>query len=333
MAEILARMATTATIEQGGAKVSITKEVLETFAEQITNGQAKPFTVDHDPFCLPIGKMAEAWVEPFGEGYALIGRVYVEETYSTLTHSTTGVNFVCLTFDQHPKAFGTRSYGTPTDQHDSLQVDLANFADAHDYEAFALEVGKIDSGISCSQGIARHSAVPEPFVQFVISNLDVGAAMAVGLWVAARVGKFVSYTVDETLRKTADEVSDSLSQKLKKILAAFGRNRPHDDRPTTLQIVIPGNPELILLQRVTTNEEFLPLDLHVLAEEMERFGDILQEAVSAVFARTQSDDWKLQYITTKSGQVIGSIDCYNRTMNTLEQITKSRKSNEDASSE
>ena len=77
MAEIFARVATTGIIKQGGVTIRITKEALESFPGQVAREHAIPITIDHDPFSLPIGKIEEAWVEPFGEEYAVVARLEV----------------------------------------------------------------------------------------------------------------------------------------------------------------------------------------------------------------------------------------------------------------
>ena len=323
MSELFARVATTGIIQQGSVKVRFTREALESFPEQVAAGQAIPITVDHDPFCLPIGKVEEAWVEPFGEEYALVARIHIEDTYSVATHKRSGIDLVRLAFDDNTKPFGSRSYKKTEVRQDTLSVDLANFNSPQDYTAFANQVCAIDGTISCDNRIQRHAFGPEPYLHFVLSNPEIGAAMTVGVWVLARVEKFVRYTVDETLRKVADDISDSLSMKMKDILRTYVSHRSQDNRASLAQIVIPGNLELILLVKTEVDEEFPAIELEKLAAEMEKYGDILQEAESAVFARVGINDWKLQYVTTRSGQVIGTLECYERTKEMFHRMKQS----------
>ena len=205
-----------------------------------------------------------------------------------------------------------------------MDSGLANFAGPKDYEAFANQVYSIDEALSCDKGIQRYSVGPEPFLQLVVSNPEMSMAMAVGVWVIARAERFVRYTVDETLRKVADDISDSLSRKMKAILRAYASRGSQDHRAAVTQIVIPGNLELILLVKTEVDEEFPNIDLAKLTAEMEKYGDLLQEAESAVFARVGGDHWKLQYLTMRSGQVIGTRDCYNRTIELLHGMGQSR---------
>ena len=205
----------------------ITREAIESFPEQVATGQAIPITIEHDPFCLPIGKVEEAWVEPFGEEYALVARIHLEDTYTVGTHLRSGVELVKLDFENNARPFGARIYEKTEELRDTLSVDLANFSRPQDYTAFANQVGAIDDTISCDAGVVRHSLVPPPFLQLVLSNPEICAALAVGVWVLGRAERFVRYTVDETLRKVADEISDSLSMKMKNILESVRESPIH----------------------------------------------------------------------------------------------------------
>ena len=71
-------------MKQGGISVRITKEAIESFPEQVAQGPALPMTIDHDPFALPLGKIEEAWVEPYGNEYAVVVRVSVEDAPSVV---------------------------------------------------------------------------------------------------------------------------------------------------------------------------------------------------------------------------------------------------------
>ena len=322
MVEIFARVATTGVVQQGNVKVEFTKEALDSFPEQISGDQAVPFTIEHDPYCLPLGKIEEAWVEPFGNEHAVIARIRIEDTFTLLKHRASDADLVLLDFANNPKPFVARSYKGIADGGAILSVDLANFANPRDYDAFKSDIATIDGKISCDRGIVRHSLGPEPLFQFVLSNPDITAAMAVGVWVVARIEKFVRYTVDQTLRKVADDISNALSMKLKNILKAYINRRNQDKRDVTTKIVIPSNPELILLVTTKHNEEFPNIELSELTEEMEKYGDILQEADTVVLARVGSNSWEFQYMTTRTGKVIGTIDCHNRTLEKLQNMNQ-----------
>ena len=317
MTELLARVATTGIVKQGGFRVRLTREAIESFPAQIAEDQAIPFTINHDPFCMPIGKIEEAWVEPYGEEYAVMARIHLEDAYSVRTYPGSGVALVHLDFANNPKPFKReRSRKVEQRQH-ILSVDLANFDNLQDYTRFEDDVALIDDDIACGHDIGRHALIPEPFIQFVVSNPELSAVLA---WTFLRAEKFVRYAADETLRKIGDDISDFLSMKIKGILSAYGSHRSKDNRPPVTEIVIPGDTELTLLVRTEVDEEFPTIDMTKLTAEMEKHRDILQDADSATFARVGTNNWEFQYLKTRSGKVVGTLECYKRTEETMRRM-------------
>ena len=117
------------------------------------------------------------------------------------------------------------------------------------------------------------------------------------------------------MRKVADEISDSLSSKLIGFLKAYKNCQPKDDRPITSQIVIPtDNTHLILLTKLERDEDHPRIDLEKLTAEMAKYADLLEDAEEATFARVGIDDWEFLYLKTRSGRVIGTIECYQKTV-------------------
>ena len=191
---------------------------------------------------------------------------------------------------------------------------MVNFSSATDHSQFIDEVNQIDEHAT-SEIIGRHSLVPEPILQFVISNPDLSAVLGIGAWWAVnRIEKFLEYTVDETLKKTGDAIYDSLSMKLRRVFGAYKNRQSDDERPVLLQIVIPGDIDLILLDRVQNSEEPPKIDLQKLAAEIEKYSDLLQLAQEVTFVKSEVDDWKFQYLKTRTGEVIGTLECLELTV-------------------
>ena len=317
MTEITAVIATTGIVERGGARIMIAKEAIESIPGQIAGDRAAPMIANHDPFCLPIGKLKEAWVEPLGSELAAVVSIQIEDNPSIETNHS-GVGLVRLDFEDDPRPFKRQEMEIGT-----LAVDQANFDNVQDYNEFTKDVGHIDDKLTCSNGLGRHALTPEPLIQFVVSNPEISAALA---WILQRLEIFVRYTVDETLRKVADDISDSLSAKLKNILKAYGNRRSNDSRPTVTKIIIPGDTELTLLVKTGPGEEFPAMDLRKLTAEMEEYGELLQEADCATFTRVGVNDWEFLYLTTRSGKVIGTLECHERTLDLLRSMRKGRDS-------
>lgn len=325
MAEIIARAASTGVFRQGGVYVRITKEALESMNES-PDGKAVPVTIGHDPYSLPIGKIQETWIEPDGEEYVLMVRIHIEDGYSRRIHRRSGIELVVLEFGDSQRPFTLVNYDTPYVGQDSLTVDLANFDSIKNYEAFANDVNAIDSTLVCDNKIVRQALVPDPFLQFVLSNPELTVALSVGVWIVARLEKFVRYTVDETLKKVADEIATAASDKIRKIMRSYQERRSQDGRAVVSQVVIPGTPTVVLLTKTELGEEHPNLNLESVVAELERFGDLLKDADSVTLAQAESDDWRLQHIRTKSGQVVASHECHEYTMASLSQLTSDQGS-------
>ena len=321
MAEYTARLATTGPVDQGGTRVNITREAIESISDQVNGERCLPLISDHDPFCMPIGKIKEAWVEPFGDEYAVMARIHVEDDARSSMHARSGTELVCLDFVEAPKPF-VQQFKDLEQNLVTVSVDLANFDNLQAHTAFMDAVKRIDDKIS-SKNIGRHSLEPEPLIRLVLGYPELCTALSVvGLWVLRRVEKFVRYTIDETLKKTADEIADLVSGKIKKIVSVYKECQSGDDRPILMEVVVPGNIDLILLMRVDRADEFPSIDLSKLTTEMEKYGDLLQRAEEVTFARTGGGDWELQYLKTRTGEVFGTSESYKRT---IEQLRRARK--------
>ena len=314
MSDFVRVMATTRPVTQGGIQSEITKEALDSFVEQTNAGRAMPLTVEHDPSLMPIGKITEAWVESLDSDYALMARVHMEDSYLPGTYVSSGEEIVVISFKDYPRPFTSRACGKALESGDALGVDIANFHTLEDYNRFKDDIGSIDDSLVCESSIVRHSIGPEPLIEFVVSNPYLTAACVFGTWMLHRIEKFLTYTVDETLRKIADDASDSLSLKLKEVVKAYFTHRKHDNRPTTIQLVIPGERTLILLVRTESDEEFPSISLASLSAEMGKYGDIMLEADNVVFERSGAEAWQFLYLTTRSGEVIATQDCCRRTV-------------------
>jgi len=233
------------------------------------------------------------------------------------------IELVLIDFEDSPHPF-KKNYTNEEWGMSKVSVDLVNFAGVESFEGFQKDLALEDDEIDCHiQG--RHSLTPEPFIEFVISNPHLSAALAVGVWVLGRVEKFIRYTVDETSKKVADEISEAISSKVKSILRVYQKHQVEDDRPIVLKLVIPGDRDIILLSKVEDVADFPSIDLTPLVIEMEKYGDVLRCAQEATFARTEDGDWEFLFLKTQKGEVIGTPACYERTMSSLAETFKQAK--------
>ena len=323
MVEYITRIAKTGLIEQGNTTVELTREVIESFPDQVNGERSLPILVEHDPFCMPIGKIKEAWVAPFEDEYVVMARMHVEDDARSTIHIRSGTELVHLDFASAPKPF-VQQLKKADQSLVTVGVDLANFDNIGDHTAFIDAVKCIDDEITC-EVVGRHSLELEPLLRFVLSNPDMCVALSVGFWILKRVEKFIRYTVDETLKKTADDFSDTISAKIKQIVSAYKNHQSNDKMPILTEVVIPGDIVLILLTQIERDEEFPSINLRKLTREMEKYGDLLQQAEEVTFAQTGVDDWEFQYLKTRTGEVFGTSECYKRT---TEQFQRAQKESE-----
>ena len=311
MTEMIARVATTHIVQQGSSRVRVSREALESAAMQANGDRAIPITLMHDPYCLPIGKTAEAWVEPYEDEYALMYRNYIEDAPRSTRYERADIDLVLLDFAGAPKPFIDRFSNTQQSQF-SISVDRANFDTERSYDTFVNDVSHINDRIAIRRTV-RHSLGPEPLIEFVLSYPELSIALGFGLWTLRRVEKFVRYTIDETLRRVADDFAEAASSKIKDTLSAYRNRQSEDDRPVLIQAVVLGDVNLILLSRIPQDEEFQGINLEKLTAEMEKYGDLLQHASEATFAMTEDGEWKFLYLKTRTGEVIGTQECYEKT--------------------
>ena len=315
MAERIARMATTAAVQVRDTYVQFTKESIESAANKLNGKRALPFIVQHDPSCMPLGKVTDAWIEPFGQEHSLMARFYIESAQAA-SHVPSSTKLVYLSFQNAPKPFILECKPTEDNSLTVVGVDRANFKDTSSRDAFLDAVADIDSHFAFTE-VGRHSLVPEPLIEFLLSD---ELALAIGLWVLRRAELFLRHTIDETLKKVGNTISDDLSTKIKKTLQAYNHHRDADSRPITIKVLIRNDPNLVLLSRVSPAEDFSCMNLDNLATELKKYRDILLHAEEVTLLRTGPDGWKFQYLKTRKGEILGTGECYSRTLERLREV-------------
>ena len=326
MAEIIRIIARTG---KDAHNVVLTKEALESAAEGVNGDRAVRMGANHDPFCMPYGKIVEAWVEPREYCHVLVARMYVEDHVKQLIREKTGEQLALLDFGKYPKPFNKVFKNESHDQTE-VHVDFVNFDSKQNYVGFMDEVKNIGDGLSCGGGFGRKSLIPEPFIQIVLSDPEAAAvASALGLWMMVRAKRFIDHTIDETLRKVGDDLSDKLSAKIISVYESFKRHQAQDERPVVTKIIMPGDLELNLLTKTEHDAKRQGMDLGSLRAEIEKYSDLLQVADSVTFGREGASNWKFLYLTSKTGKVIGTSECFDRTLRVLDEVSARSDLDED----
>ena len=281
-------------------------------------GFGKP---NHDQLCMPYGKLTKAWIEKREERTAVVGHFICYDSARKETHSSSGIELAILDFPENPKPFDKKGEGQAEEQ-TTLSVDPANFESQDILNQFINDVNNIDGSICCDDGLVRKGLEVEPLIEMLLSIKDSELFwMAVG-WSGARIGKFVTHTTDKTLENLGDELADIFADRLKSIIIAFRKRKSDIHSAFVTKITIPGNIEFNLVIRTDDETEDINIGLSKLKEEFQKISDLFQDADSITFGHDGNSGWEFLYLTTKTGKVIATAKCFDRTMTLHEGIVQ-----------
>ena len=316
---IIRNLAMTGLVTQGNVRVQMTLDAIRSVVAQVSGERAIPLSVEHDPFCLPIGKVVEAWVEPLGNEHIAKGRIYIENPQLMKNRIDPTIELVRFNFANYPKPFQRRSYKPSDRNHDLVSVDLNNFANLKNYDAFAREVSMFDQSIICNHGIRRHSIDPAPLIEFITSP---HATLAVAILLGKKI-------IDHGVTQVLNGVSALLTRKVKQVVSAYQKHHAQDNRGTVVQTVLSDGHgdefQLILLIKIQPQAGIPELNLAEIVNGLRKYIDSLpdKDIDSVTVDLSENRTWGLRYMTTRSGKVIGTKECYEYTLEQLERIQNS----------
>ena len=270
---------------------------------------------------MPYGKLMNAWLETREKRLAVVVRFTHHETARIEVHRSSGIELAILDFPENPKPF-RKTAESGSQEHTIVSIDPANFDGAESFNRFTTDILTIDSSIVCDDGVVRKSIGPEPYLEILLSFQDAFAfKVAVG-WATLRIAKFATHTVDETLKQVGNELAAVISSKVSSIFAKYRDHKSEDMRSTVTKIIVPGDIELILLDRTQITEDFREIDFKELNMAFEEIGDLIQDAVSVTIGREDNNCWEFLYLTTNTGKVIGTSDCFDRTISLHNEVLR-----------
>lgn len=326
--QIDAVVATTNVVDRGTYSVSFTREALEDFVSQINGSTASRMTPNHDPLCLPIGKAKTAWLEEREDGeWELVQRIYIDDQPIPLTIGQVGDDgpreeLTILQFPEDPRPFKLEDRGFDTSL--ATGVEIVNFKDRHGFDAFRDDVIASNEGVSVFN-FERHGIGPEPFIQFVIDHFSVWHALVYssGGWLVSRLKNPCNYVADELLQEAADGVVDALRPKIRRIFDRYRERAVEDDRSTLIGIQLNSSPVVRLYARVGGDDGFPEIDLSSVVEALENYGTFLSKAREVVL-EWDGERWCFRYATSNEGEVLGTQECLDHTMEQFSQTTRPR---------
>lgn len=303
-----------------GGQVRLTTDAIADLVDQANGDRAIRSVLEHDPHFVPLGKIAEASVEENDDHFVV--RTVVDDTHQVrqFTHQGTNAAMVEVTFTHDPRPFVQKEISAPSGAI-HVGADLANFQDPQSFNEFVAEaVGSPDSADRAGL-MVRRSLIPEPLIQFMINYPELAAVLTWTFW---RGEKFLRYTIDETLRKVGDDISDVASRRIRNVVNRFEERRADDERAATTHIVVNGDLTIHLLTKATDIEEQTDVGLASLCSQLEKYKDLLDSAESLTLSRSNKhEEWQVIYIETESGTVLAVAECYEETVEAYEKLKRS----------
>ena len=304
----------------GDIRMLLSSEAVTDLAVQANGDRAIRSILEHDPHYLPIGKIAKVLVEEMEEHFVVQTTIDDTHDIKRFHHPGTDGEMVEVTFTNDDRPFVRFAFSAESHTVDA-KADLANFSGMSAYNTFVAEAEDLSELADHAGMLMRRSLTPEPLIQFIINDPILSAVIG---WTIVRGVKFVTYTVDQTLRKTGDDVSEVLSRRIRNVIKKFDEHRADDDRPVTSHIVVQRVPEIHLLTRCHDVEDNTDIGLESLRKQIEAHKDLLESAESVTLARSdRSEDWKVLYIETVTGTVIAPAEQYEATSEAYERHQQS----------
>ena len=287
------------------------------FPLQAKGERALKSMLEHDPHYFPLGKVADVSIRDRPEDIVLTVSIDDTRSIRRFCHQATQRHMVEIEFvnDSRPFVHHAIDDQSPLIE---VDVDIVNFDDISRHREFAARATDPIHHADKAGLLARRSATPEPLIQFLVANPELTAVL---LGTLRRGERFLRYTLDETMRKLGDDISDAISRRIRRIVKVYNEERSTDDRDPTSHLVIGTNPEINLLTRTTRLEQDTDVGLGSLVSQMELHKDLLASAESVTFARSDGKTpWRLLYMETSSGNVITTADCYEETTRSLNLV-------------
>lgn len=289
----------------------ITKEALEEATKGINESPYVPGAgLNHDPSVLPIGKTIRGELIPFEENeYAvqIYQDIFLDE-FEKITTNNQNYYYGASKVDNRPFA------DTELENVDKLDVSLdpVNFSN-QDYETMKQF---IESECNAnSQDMMRKSLIPDPEVIFTLLS-----------------GTLLFWTGKKTLEKLSNDISTDIAKSyaaikkaiLKVAKYAIPQNRPityvfRESNEYVLELIIQTPKPADVFE--ATKEE----NISSIFDEINHISKLINSPIAKIqFLYSFSDcKWEFNYLTTNTGEVLGTEKCYKKTAKVFENTIKS----------
>lgn len=308
---ILKGIAATTEVDRHNCK--ITKEALEKAIADINTGSFAPGVgIEHDHTVLPIGKVLKGEIisMPNGEFAAQIHQEIFDEFTSFMGPDNSIFYFAESKVDSRPFV------DSSPDQIEALTIgiDPVNFS-REDFDM--LQQFLSDECSAQSEVVMRKSLVPDPEILF---HLVFGTLL---FWSGKRV-----------VEKLSDHISTDIAScygRIKKVICKTvqycnPRNRPityvfRESNQYVTELIIQTNSPNVVLDSLQCDK------INVIFTKIDQMKAHLHDEIAKVqlLYDPSSEEWELNYLTSTTGQVIGSEKCYKKTAKLLETVVRESK--------
>ncbi len=300
-----------ATTEVDRHNCQITKESLESSMRDITEGKYAPGVgLNHDHSVMPIGKVIKGELIPFKDNeYA--AQIHQDVFWDEFVEykSDTGSIYYVGKSEYDKRAFAD----TKKENVSKLQigVDPVNF----DNNDFQMVVDYFEKECNAApQSIMRKSLIPDPEIVFTLIT-----------------GTLLVLTGKKTLDKLSDSIACDIAScysLIKKAITKTVRYAIPKNRPITYVF---RESDLYVTELIIQTTDFNKVLEALKPENLSQIFDIISQ-VSALISDDiakiqltydcQNNKWEFNYLTSTTGQVLGTEKCYKRTAKVFEEIVK-----------
>ena len=331
MGEYTHCLATTGCVRKGFTEIRFTEDSLSDQVKQINEIAHIPcVTLDHNPLLMPIGRSDGAWIEKGENAVYLMAKILLDLDAEAQEHVQSGRKIVRLEFGKSTMGFSAHSEDWNTTEL-KIEIDPFDFDSLESEQMFVQEVTGSNDAVRVER-YARHSEECIGLIRIILSEPGaLGLAGTIGslaVWTGVRLERFFRYTVDETLRKVGDGISDKWSESILKVLKIYERRKSQTTKKYIWTVTIPGKPDLVLVREQEVGEnggEGQVLDLEEIQEELMHYDDLLPNAQEITLVKVTSGKWRFQHIKTESGDVVADWTSYQEARTRWNQMAENLK--------
>ena len=302
--------------------VVMSKAAVESLVESINvPTDAVRIGVEHNPRFMPFGKLTAATLVEDGDEYVASATGVMNYSPQPLLHRSTRAELILLDFpdDRRPfKRFGEMVDGDKV----VVGADPANLSE-EERHAFENDLAALSGVSSETRMMVRHSLEPGVLLELVVSHPMETFAILSLCWLGRRLERFVTAVADEMLMRQVGPTCDALDDKIESIVAAFRRRRQSDES-IQIHVFLPLEEcEVVLLMQLREEDDLVLLDRTAIGEELDKWEDFLEGADTIVLEIERDGGCVLLYALMYDGSVIGSKECYERSLAAYEAVRRS----------